>query len=107
VSAGNSRPAGPPGRRERWEALCKRCGVCCYEKDSGFFRTVIHLSRPCEFFNKKTRLCNVYATRFATCRWCGKVRLWHVLFSRCLPDTCGYVERFRRWRLVRGAQIQQ
>jgi uncharacterized cysteine cluster protein YcgN (CxxCxxCC family) len=99
--------SGGGSRRERWESLCKRCGICCYEKDAGFFRTVIHLSKPCEYFDKKTNLCTVYNTRFKTCRWCAKVSLWHALFSRCLPDTCGYVEHYAKWRLVRGAEIEK
>ncbi len=102
----NKRTPGT-SRRERWEGLCKRCGLCCYEKEAGLFRTVIYLSRPCEYFNKQTKLCTVYETRFTTCRWCAKVRLWHVLFSRCLPATCGYVEHYTTWRLVRGAQIEK
>ncbi len=94
-------------RRARWEALCKRCGVCCYAKDSRLLRTIIFMNKPCEHFNKRTRLCKIYENRFTLCAFCGKVRLYHALFSRCLPDTCGYVEHYRRWRLVKGAEIRK
>jgi uncharacterized cysteine cluster protein YcgN (CxxCxxCC family) len=92
--------------KRRWESLCKKCGICCYGKDSRLLRTTIYLSKPCEHFDKRTNLCRVYENRFKVCRYCAKVRLYHALFSRCLPDTCGYVERYRRWRLVRGAEIK-
>ena len=94
-------------RRRRWESLCQRCGLCCYGKESRLFHTVIHLSRPCEHFDRRTSLCRVYAERFRVCRFCEKVRLYHALLSRSLPDTCGYVSAYRRWRLVRGAEIAE
>ena len=94
-------------RRDRWESLCRKCGVCCYAKEGGVLHTVIHMNKPCEYFDKRTKLCKIYEERFRICRYCGKVRLYHALFSRCLPDTCGYVEHYRRWRLVRGAEIKR
>ncbi|HEQ71268.1 MAG TPA: hypothetical protein ENN69_02165 [Spirochaetia bacterium] len=93
-------------RRLKWEALCKRCGVCCFGKESRFFRTIIHMEEPCEFFDRKTRLCTVYDQRFRACRFCGKVRLYHALFSRSLPETCGYVEHYRRYRFIKTAEIK-
>jgi uncharacterized cysteine cluster protein YcgN (CxxCxxCC family) len=92
-------------RKALWESLCKRCGICCYAKESRLFRTIIFMSKPCEHLDKRTHLCKISEDRFRICSYCGKVRLYHALLSRCLPDTCGYVERYRRWRLVRGAEI--
>ena len=45
------------------EALCRRCGRCCYEKfivDGRVFTT----RTPCKFLDEKTMLCKVYGERF-------------------------------------------
>ena len=92
-------------RKARWETLCKKCGICCYGKESSLFRTTIHLSAPCEFFNPDMKLCRVYEKRFSICKYCGKVTIYHALFSRSLPATCGYVEKYRSHRFFRTANI--
>jgi uncharacterized cysteine cluster protein YcgN (CxxCxxCC family) len=93
-------------RRDDWEALCKKCGICCFGKESKLFRTTIMLSQPCEYFDRQTKLCKVYDTRLKTCHYCAKVTIFHALFSNALPATCGYVERYRQWRIARDAEIK-
>lgn len=70
------------------------------------FRTVIHTSEPCEYFDRASGLCRVYEKRFAACKYCGKVTIFHALFSRALPASCGYVERYRRLRIFKAADIE-
>jgi len=93
-------------RRERWEALCKKCGLCCFEKDTSVFKAAIRLSLPCEYLERETGLCSIYEKRFELCLYCSKVTLWHALFSPCLPEACGYVEKYRKWRFIKPAQIK-
>jgi len=85
-----------PARSEaEHEALCRRCGRCCYEKliveDH-----VFTLRKPCKFFDETTRLCRVYARR-------------HEVNPRCLtvaegirlgvfPADCPYVREVPGYR---------
>ena len=44
------------------EALCRRCGRCCYEKlivDGHVFTT----RKPCEYLDTQTRTCRIYPDR--------------------------------------------
>ena len=82
-------------RRARWEALCRRCGRCCYEKEIRGFAVVTNQRRPCTHLDAATHLCTVYETRFTTCQQCRKMTLRHALFSQWLPETCGYVRHYR------------
>ena len=83
------------GRRRRWESLCRRCGLCCYEKEIRRGRVHVRMDSPCRYLDLKTRLCRVYDRRFRVCRECRKLRFVHARFSRWLPESCGYVRRFR------------
>jgi hypothetical protein len=82
--------------RERWEGLCRRCGLCCYEKEVVGVRVVKNDRRPCLHLDTETRRCTVYETRFDVCAQCRKMTVFHALFVRWLPDDCGYVRHFRR-----------
>ncbi len=82
-------------RRARWEALCRRCGQCCYEKDVRGLTVVTNWARPCIHLDTATRLCTVYDRRFQACPQCRGMTVWHALFVRWLPPTCGYVRRYR------------
>lgn len=85
-------------RRVRWEALCRRCGKCCYEKEIRGFSVVTNDSRPCLHLDTATRLCTVYENRLEVCPQCRQMTLRHALFVRWLPEGCGYVQRFRSRR---------
>jgi uncharacterized protein len=82
-------------RRARWESYCLQCGLCCYEKDGQGFHVVTNLRKPCIYLNTKTHRCNVYEKRFSVCPECRRMTLRHALFVKWLPETCGYVRRFR------------
>ena len=83
-------------RRKRWESLCNRCGLCCYERVRKNGRLVIRFGSPCQFLDTETHLCTVYECRFQVCPECRKVTIFHALFSRYLPDSCGYVQAYRK-----------
>ncbi len=82
-------------RQARWEALCHRCGQCCYEKEIRGLTVITNYARPCVHLDTATRLCRVYETRFQACAQCRGMTLWHAMFVRWLPASCGYVRRFR------------
>ncbi len=86
--------AGLIGRGRRWESICRRCGTCCYEKVGG----TVDWSRPCRWLDPRSRLCTVYAERFERCPECRRMTLRHAMFTTWLPDSCGYVQAFRRPR---------
>jgi uncharacterized protein len=82
-------------RRARWESLCLRCGKCCYEKDGWGRGIVTNYRRPCIHLDTRTHLCTIYEKRFALCPQCRRMTLRHALFVRWLPESCGYVRRYR------------
>ena len=81
----------------KWESYCHGCGLCCHEKSYQGLKTYINLATPCEFLGNDRR-CTVYARRFKACRDCSRLTLINAIFSTWLPDTCGYVVKFRPWR---------
>ncbi len=85
-------------RRQWWESLCHRCGLCCYQKEIRGGRVRVQMDSPCRFLDLSTGLCVVYENRFRMCPECRKMRYWHARFSRWLPDSCGYVQHYRRRR---------
>jgi len=89
----------------RWDELCKRCGLCCYEKRWTRGGYVVDLSAPCPYLDAKSKLCTVYANRFRICPQCRKLTIFHALFTTYLPASCGYAERFRIWR--KSSRIRQ
>lgn len=76
-----------------WEALCDRCGECCFEShwvDHGWTRTDV----PCPHLGAD-RGCTVYADRQTREADCIKVTP-SVVLSGILPVTCAYREELRR-----------
>jgi uncharacterized cysteine cluster protein YcgN (CxxCxxCC family) len=85
-------------REKAWEAICRRCGLCCFERRRTLHGLVVEFHSPCRYLDTATRMCTVYENRFAVCRECKKVTLIRALFYPYLPDSCAYVQRFRIWR---------
>jgi len=70
------------------EALCRRCGRCCYVKMIIAGR-VITTTRPCPYLDVETKLCTVYERRFEVNPRCLDVESgvkWGVF-----PADCPYV----------------
>lgn len=85
-------------RRREWDALCNRCGKCCYERTVHGRRLLVHYERPCRFLDTRSNLCTVYDERFTVCRQCRRVTIFHALFDPGMPPDCAYVKRYRFWR---------
>jgi uncharacterized cysteine cluster protein YcgN (CxxCxxCC family) len=72
------------------EALCDRCGKCCYEKISVEGR--VHITPfPCEHLDLETNLCRIYPHRFEMNPTCISVA--EGLAIGAFPSSCGYVSR--------------
>ena len=70
------------------EALCRRCGRCCYEKfivDGHVFTT----RTPCRYLDVKTNLCTIYEKRFQVNPHCLDIP-GGIAFS-AFPADCPYV----------------
>ena len=80
-----------------WDNLCKQCGFCCLKKKVINSICIIDINDPCEFLDVETKQCMIYEKRFEICSACKKMTLFHILFSSYLPDSCGYVEFFRKF----------
>ena len=72
-----------------WEAKCRRCGRCCYEKIE-FEGEVYYTDEPCEFLDPDTRLCLVYERRQTLRPDCAALTPRLVRRS-LLPADCPYV----------------
>ncbi len=84
------------GRAARWEAICDRCGLCCYDRERSFLKGLVILwRRPCPYLQVSTGFCSVYDRRFSVCKECRKVTIFHALFDGYMPKSCAYVRRFR------------
>ena len=93
-------------RRIRWESICLRCGRCCYEKEYRGRTIVANYRKPCMHLDTNTHACRVYTTRFVTCARCRKMTIFHALFVKWLPDTCGYVLHYRHRRKTHAIAAQ-
>lgn len=72
-----------------WEARCRRCGRCCYEKtedDNGIYYTDV----PCEKLDLATLECTVYASR-ETARPGCRALTPELVQRGLLPADCPYV----------------
>jgi hypothetical protein len=79
-----------------WEARCRRCGRCCFEKlesDGEIYYTDV----PCEKLDLATRLCTVYERRHELRRGCAPLTP-AVLRRGILPADCPYVAAIPGYR---------
>jgi uncharacterized cysteine cluster protein YcgN (CxxCxxCC family) len=72
-----------------WDAICMRCGRCCFEKID-FEGTIYYTDIPCEHFDPNTRLCQVYADRERVRKGCIQLTS-RDLDKGFLPADCPYV----------------
>lgn len=72
-----------------WEAKCRRCGRCCYEKIE-FCGQVYYTDVPCEWLDPATRLCTIYERRHRVRSGCAPLTPKNVA-AGILPADCPYV----------------
>lgn len=73
-----------------WEEICRRCGLCCFEKSvdrrGQFFTT----RTPCRHLDIISRECRVYHKRLTVGEGCVKLTPEIVRNADWLPDECAY-----------------
>jgi len=74
-----------------WEARCRGCGSCCFEKNEDERGTIFYTQTPCRYLDVVTRHCRIYDNRFAINPECVKLTPDLVPTLRWLPRDCGYV----------------
>jgi len=77
--------------RDEWEARCRGCGSCCFEKIEDEQGTIFYTRTPCRYLDVVSRQCRVYANRFTINPECVKLTAELVPSLRWLPRDCGYV----------------
>ncbi|PLX92319.1 MAG: hypothetical protein C0621_09710 [Desulfuromonas sp.] len=79
-----------------WEARCRRCGRCCFEKVE-FEGEVYYTETPCEKLDLSTNLCTVYDERHTARPGCVPLDP-KVIAQGILPEDCPYVEGVAGYR---------
>jgi len=72
-----------------WDAICRRCGRCCYEKIE-FEGEIYYTPAPCPYLDPESRLCRVYPERHLVKPDCAPLTR-KILAAGVLPADCPYV----------------
>ena len=86
------------------EALCRRCGRCCYEKfiiDNHVFTT----RTPCQFLDVKNNTCKVYDHRFEANPRCLTVE--QGIDFGVFPADCPYVKGLENYLPAEDGWLEQ
>ncbi|MEW6140239.1 MAG: YkgJ family cysteine cluster protein [Thermodesulfobacteriota bacterium] len=77
---------------EQWEAICRKCGKCCYEKVDLGGGVIHYTDEPCIHLDTETRLCKVYDRRHEVEPDCISLTEDLVRNLHWLPEDCAYVQ---------------
>ncbi len=80
---------------EEWEAICNKCGKCCYEKVDLGAGVIHYTDEPCVYLDTETNLCKVYDRRHEVEPDCISLTEHLVRNIHWLPEGCAYVEYVR------------
>ena len=73
-----------------WEALCDRCGLCCFDKFEDDNGNIFFTQTPCRYLDIVSRLCKIYERRFEINPECVKLSPELVGSLRWLHEECAY-----------------
>jgi len=76
--------------RDQWEAICKKCGKCCYEKVDLGAGNIVYTDEPCKHLDTETKLCKVYRNRHEVEPDCISLTEQLVRCLSWLPEDCAY-----------------
>ena len=80
---------------QEWEALCRNCGQCCFNKIIEDDGTIYATPIPCRYLDIINRTCKVYHKRFQTGEECIKLTPDLVRQVAWLPEDCEYIKKLR------------
>ncbi len=75
---------------QEWEAICERCGRCCYERALETDGTPVAIGDPCPHLDVADHTCRVYHERFEVMPSCHKLTPRIIERPRFLPTGCAY-----------------
>jgi uncharacterized protein len=81
--------------RDEWEAICNKCGKCCYEKVDLGGGVIRYTDEPCEHLDTETKLCKIYHDRHEVEPDCISLTEELVRTLHWMPEDCAYVQRLR------------
>jgi len=88
----------PPMRisDKQWEACCRQCGLCCFEKRTDRYGRHHMTREACRYLNIIERTCRVYHKRFSTGEECLKLTPEVIKEADWLPEACAYRQLLRK-----------
>ncbi len=75
---------------KEWDAICRKCGECCFEKLEDEYGEIIYLKKACRYLDIHTRKCRIFERRLEINRSCVKLTEKLVMKLSWLPPNCGY-----------------
>jgi uncharacterized protein len=73
-----------------WDALCKQCGRCCFDKWEDERGKITYTDIACRYLDVASRRCKIFEQRFTINPGCIKLTPELVQTLRWLPPDCGY-----------------
>ena len=74
-----------------WDAICKRCGICCLVKLS-MGGGIVYTTLACNHLDLQTKQCTVFKDRLKNQNNCSKLDVEGVIQGELVPASCGYSE---------------
>lgn len=93
--------------QEQWEAICTKCGKCCYEKVDLGCGEIRYTDEPCAYLDTVTHLCTVYERRHEVEPDCISLTEHLVRTLHWLPKDCAYVEYVRRLDTLTAVRLAE
>lgn len=75
---------------KEWDARCKQCGRCCFEKLIDGHGRIIYTRIPCRYLDVTTRRCKIFPQRLTINPSCVKLTPQLLPTLNWLPPDCGY-----------------
>jgi uncharacterized protein len=92
---------------DKWEAICDKCGKCCYEKVDLGAGEIVYTDEPCEHLDTGSNLCKVYRDRHEVVPECMSLTEHLVRKLKWLPEECAYVEHIRHLDTLASVRAAQ
>jgi len=86
----------PEAGSPEWEAICRRCGRCCYEK-LDYRGEIYYTETPCQHLDTTSNCCRIYAERSELHPECAHLTP-ELAAAGILPADCPYVAGIKNYR---------